>query len=179
MYPLDGPIEGGTLITNWYAPLTGAPLFQVPMYVRAGAILPMRDPVQQYIDPAQPCPITFNIYPGADNSFNLYLDDGLSAAPAPHRLVRISHQGIPGGQQIRVQRLTDQYTPPESFFYVTLLGTNAPVSVMAAGQPLRDAGTPQGLTASSGNAYYYNGTIKQTFLKITDDTADITIEAVY
>jgi alpha-glucosidase len=179
MYPLDAPVDGGTLITNWYAPLTGQPLFQVPMYVRAGAILPMRDPVQQYIDPSQPCPITFNVYPGADNSFDLYLDDGVSAFPAPYRHVRISHQGITGGQRIRVQRLTDNYTPPEPFYYVSILGTNAPLSVTAAGQNLPNAGTAQALTASSGNAYYYNATIKQTFLKLIDNTADITMEAVY
>jgi hypothetical protein len=139
----------------------------------------MRDPTQQFIDPSQACPITFNIYPGADNEFDLYLDDGLSAMPAPHRLVRISHQGIAGGQQIRVRRLADDYTPPETFYYVSLLGTNAPASVTSSGQPLPNVGTPQALTASATNAYYYNPTIKQTFLKIIDNAPDITMEAVF
>ncbi|HKO02351.1 MAG TPA: TIM-barrel domain-containing protein, partial [Thermoanaerobaculia bacterium] len=178
-YPLDAPVNGGTLIQNWYAPLTGTPLFQVPMYVRAGAILPMRDPGQQSIEPDQAVPITFNVYPGADNSFDLYLDDGISANPAPFRHVRISHTGIAGGQQVRVQRIVDNYTPPETFYYISILGTNPPVSVSAAGQPLQNAGNAGALSESGSNAYYYNAGLKQTFIKIIDTTADITIDAVY
>jgi alpha-glucosidase len=177
--PLGAPVEGGTLITNWYAPLTGDALYQVPMYVRAGAVLPMRDAGQQYIDPAQAVPITFNIYPGPDNAFDLYLDDGISPNPAPFRHTRISHTGIPNGQQAEVQRITDQYTPPETFYYVSLLGTNPPSTVTAAGQALPNAGTPEGLTASSVNAYYYNASIKQTFLKIFDISADVTLEVLF
>ncbi len=177
--PLGAPVDGGATIQNWYAPLTGDPLYQVPMYVRAGAILPMREAGQQYIDPSQPVPLTFNVYPGADNSFDLYLDDGLSANPAPFRHTRISHTGIPGGQQVRVQRISDNYTPPEQFYYISILGTNAPTSVTVAGTPLPDAGTPQGLAASTSNAYYYNAGLKQTFMKIFDNEADITVQAVY
>ena len=149
------------------------------MYVRAGSILPMRDPGQQSIEPDQAVPITFNVYPGADNSFDLYLDDGISANPAPFRHVRISHTGIAGGQQVRVQRIVDNYTPPETFYYISILGTNPPVSVSAAGQPLQNAGNAGALSASGSNAYYYNAGLKQTFIKIIDNTADITINAVY
>ena len=177
--PLGAPVNGGTLITNWYAPLTGNPLFQVPMYVRAGAILPMRETGQQYIDPAQSVPITFNIYPGPDDAFDLYLDDGVSANPAPFRHTRISHTGVTNGQQVRVQRIVDDYTPPEPFYYVSLLGTNPPSSVTAAGAALPDAGSPNALAASSANAFYYNASIKQTFVKIFDTSADITLEALF
>ncbi|HEU4889195.1 MAG TPA: TIM-barrel domain-containing protein, partial [Thermoanaerobaculia bacterium] len=177
--PLGAPVDGGTTITNWYAPLTGDPLFQVPMYVRAGAILPMREPGQQSIEPSRAVPLTFNVYPGADNSFDLYQDDGISANPAPFRHTRISHTGIANGQQVQVQRVTDNYTPPEDFYYVSLLGTNAPSSVTAAGQTLPDVGTPDALTASTANAYYYNAGLKQTFLKIFDTSSDITMEVLF
>lgn len=177
--PLGAPVSGGTLVTNWYAPLTGNPLFQVPMYVRAGAILPMRAAGQQYIDPAQAVPITFNIYPGPDDSFDLYLDDGISANPAPYRLTRISHTGVTNGQQVRVQRIHDDYTPPEPFYYVSLLGTNPPSSVTAGGAALPDAGTPSALAASATNGWYYNASIQQTFVKIFDTSADITLEALF
>ncbi|HKO55820.1 MAG TPA: TIM-barrel domain-containing protein [Thermoanaerobaculia bacterium] len=174
-YPLDAPVAGGTTIQNWYAPLTGEPLFQVPMYVRAGAVLPMRDPGQQFIDPSVAVPITFNIYPGPDSSFDLYLDDGITAAPAPYRLVRVSH----AGQQVRIQRIEDNYTPPESFYYVSFLGVGAPSSVTAAGQTLPNAGSADGLSASNVNAWYYNATIQQTFIKIFDNQPDITLEAQF
>ncbi|HEX9983961.1 MAG TPA: TIM-barrel domain-containing protein [Thermoanaerobaculia bacterium] len=177
--PLGAPVNGGTTIANWYAPLTGNPLFQVPMYVRAGAILPMRAPGQQSIEPKQSVPITFNVYPGPDNAFDLYQDDGLSAHPAPFRHTRISHSGITNGEQVQIQRVIDDYSPPEPFYYVSLLGTNPPSSVTAAGEALPDAGTPDGLSASAANAYYYNAGLKQTFIKIFDTSAGMIIEAVF
>jgi alpha-glucosidase/alpha-D-xyloside xylohydrolase len=52
-------------------------LATMPIYVRAGAILPL-DPVRQYT--AQPVtePTTIRVYPGADGTFTLYDDDGKS-----------------------------------------------------------------------------------------------------
>jgi alpha-glucosidase/alpha-D-xyloside xylohydrolase len=52
-------------------------LATIPIYVHAGAIIPM-GPVRQYI--AQPTsePTTLHIYPGADGQFTLYDDDGES-----------------------------------------------------------------------------------------------------
>jgi len=49
----------------------------MPIYVRAGAIIPL-DPVRQYT--AQPVsePTTLKVYPGADGAFTLYDDDGRS-----------------------------------------------------------------------------------------------------
>ncbi len=49
----------------------------MPIYVRAGAIIPV-DPVRQYIDEPVKEPTTLRIYPGADGNFVLYDDDGNS-----------------------------------------------------------------------------------------------------
>jgi alpha-glucosidase (family GH31 glycosyl hydrolase) len=48
-----------------------------PLYVRAGAILPM-GPVKQYTDESVEGPLTVSVYPGADGNFLLYEDDGKS-----------------------------------------------------------------------------------------------------
>ena len=48
-----------------------------PLYVRAGSILPL-GPVKQYADEKVNSPVTVSIYPGADASFLLYEDDGIS-----------------------------------------------------------------------------------------------------
>jgi alpha-glucosidase (family GH31 glycosyl hydrolase) len=52
-------------------------LATLPLYVRAGAIIPL-DPVRQYT--AQPVsePTTLRVFPGADGTFTLYDDDGQS-----------------------------------------------------------------------------------------------------
>lgn len=52
-----------------------APLERLPLFVRAGAILPM-GPVIQW-DGEKPCdPVEVRVYPGADGSFTLYEDAG-------------------------------------------------------------------------------------------------------
>jgi alpha-glucosidase (family GH31 glycosyl hydrolase) len=48
-----------------------------PIYVRAGAVVPM-GPVKQYVEERVDGPLTVNVYPGADGSFFLYEDDGRS-----------------------------------------------------------------------------------------------------
>jgi alpha-glucosidase/alpha-D-xyloside xylohydrolase len=49
----------------------------LPLYVRAGSILPL-GPVKQYVDEKVDAPLMLSIFPGADASFLLYEDDGIS-----------------------------------------------------------------------------------------------------
>jgi len=49
----------------------------MPIYVRAGAIIPF-DPIRQYVDQPVNEPTTLRIYTGADGDFTLYEDDGIS-----------------------------------------------------------------------------------------------------
>ncbi len=64
-------VEGGREITR---PVT---LATTPLYVRAGAIVPM-GPVKQYTSEKVDGPLTVTVYPGANGSFLLYEDDGSS-----------------------------------------------------------------------------------------------------
>jgi alpha-glucosidase/alpha-D-xyloside xylohydrolase len=52
-------------------------LATMPMWVRAGAVVPM-GPVKQYVDEPTDAPMTLVVYPGADGSTSWYDDDGLS-----------------------------------------------------------------------------------------------------
>jgi len=54
-----------------------APLQRMPLFVRAGSIVP-RTVVQQYVDEKPDAPLTIEVYTGADGSFSLYEDDGRS-----------------------------------------------------------------------------------------------------
>jgi len=65
-------LEGGRTITR------EVNLETMPLYVRAGALLPL-GPVKQYTDEKKvDQPLSISIYPGADGSFSLYEDDGKS-----------------------------------------------------------------------------------------------------
>lgn len=75
--------------TAWYNAWTGevlkggmsrpvaAPLDQIPLFVKAGAIVPM-GPVMQYVDETPDAPLTINVYTGADGRYSLYEDDGVT-----------------------------------------------------------------------------------------------------
>ncbi|MBK8050675.1 MAG: DUF5110 domain-containing protein [Anaerolineales bacterium] len=52
-----------------------APLDRIPLYVRAGAVVPMAQPMQ-YVDETPGAPLEIHVYPGADGAFLLYEDAG-------------------------------------------------------------------------------------------------------
>jgi alpha-glucosidase/alpha-D-xyloside xylohydrolase len=64
-------VEGGKTITRQ------VDLSCMPIYVRAGAIIPL-DPVRQYTSQEVDQPTTLRIYQGADGQYTLYDDDGVS-----------------------------------------------------------------------------------------------------
>ena len=63
------PVKGGQTIT------ADAPIDKIPLFVRAGAIVPM-GPFVQYAGEKPGGPLEIRIYPGADGSFVLYNDEG-------------------------------------------------------------------------------------------------------
>jgi alpha-glucosidase len=150
------------------------------MYVRAGAILPMRE-LEQYVGQLAQNPITFNIYPGADNSFDLYQDDGNNNdyVNGVFRTTTISHQAILGGQRVRVLRTHDAYPVPEPFYFVSFPGTHPPATVTVGGAALPDVGNPVALGSASANSYYYNASIETTFVKVFDTLPDVTLEVTF
>jgi alpha-glucosidase (family GH31 glycosyl hydrolase) len=64
-------VDGGREITR------KVDLETLPLYVRAGAILPL-GPVKQYVNEKVDAPLSLTVYPGADGTFRLYEDDGSS-----------------------------------------------------------------------------------------------------
>ena len=67
----ESKVSGGSEISR------DVDLAMMPLYVRAGGIIPI-DPVRQYTSEPVHGPSTLQIYPGADGSFLWYEDDGRS-----------------------------------------------------------------------------------------------------
>jgi alpha-glucosidase len=175
-YPLQSPVNGGTLISNYYADLD-----LVPIYVRAGAILPMRE-LEQFIGQLSSNPLTFNIYPGLDDTYMLYQDDGISTdaqTQQKYRTTNVSHVTQDNVRSVRLQRAFDQFTPNEKFYYIALLGTVHPSGVTAGGTGLPDVGNPEALAASPVNSYYWNQNIGITFILVFDINSDEAVIATY
>jgi alpha-D-xyloside xylohydrolase len=67
----------GTKFAGGKLVLRRTPLSIMPLYVRAGTILPL-GPAVEYTGQAPDAPIELRIYPGSDATFKLYEDDGIT-----------------------------------------------------------------------------------------------------
>jgi alpha-glucosidase len=183
--PISGAIAGGG------QPITvTAGLDTVPIYVRAGAILPFCE-LEQWVGELAANPLTFNFYPGPDRStdgqaYQLYQDDGVTnqAAAGTYRLSRVYQQTLQNGptvtRQVRIARTHDAYPPPATFFYVAILGSiTTPTNVQRDGVALTNVGNPTSLDSSPVDAWYWNQSIQIAFAKINDNRADTTIAFTY
>ena len=135
--------------------------------------------------------MTFDIYPGPDSTYQLYLDDGLSTnyqTAKAYRLTQISQHRttVPKlVQTVELRRTFDQYTPKETFYFIGLLATPSPGSVTANGVTLpiiqagSDAASANQLAQSTVNACYYNASLGTTFVKIFDLDPDMVVVATF
>ena len=67
----------GEKLTGGQTIKADAPLSQMPLFVKAGSIVPT-GPLIQHVDEGLNAPLTLNIYTGANGSFEIYEDDGRS-----------------------------------------------------------------------------------------------------
>ncbi|MBR0552788.1 TIM-barrel domain-containing protein [Stakelama marina] len=101
-----------------------APYGRIPLFVRAGSIVPM-GPTEQYTGQKPDAPVTLNIYTGADGQFALYEDDGTSEGYRTGQYSRIpiryddatgtvtigarmgeGYDGMPAGRTFRIRWIT-------------------------------------------------------------------------
>jgi alpha-glucosidase len=186
--PLLAPNAGGQSI-QWYVPID-----LVPIYVRAGAILPRRE-LEQYVGQLPQNPLTFEIYPGPDNSHTLYLDDkvGLGyqaqgAVPGKYRLTTIAQQTTLNPaltRTVSVTRTYDQFAPAEPFYYIALLAAVLPAKVLLNNAAVpnltgaSDAASAAALASSAVNGYYFGTSLQTVFVKVFDVAATAVLAATF
>ncbi|HKP84981.1 MAG TPA: TIM-barrel domain-containing protein [Blastocatellia bacterium] len=150
---------GGTMIR------AEAPLEVVPMYVRAGAIIPM-GPEMNHIGEKPSDPITFAIYTDAkgEAGTRLYEDDGASPAyrQGAYRRTPVSVSKSAGVTQIKMGAVEGSYNPgPRNLLFVL---KPAP----AAGLVSVD-GKPLGLIAPNDRRSGWRQAGNELFIQVSDD----------
>jgi alpha-glucosidase len=78
-------------------------LSTIPLYVRAGAVVPM-GPVRQYAMEPSDEPIALRVYPGADGQFSWYLDDGVSLAYEQGKFSRVDCSWHDAARKLTIAR---------------------------------------------------------------------------
>ena len=118
--------------------LVDAPLERMPLFVRAGSVIPMW-PVMQYVGQRPVDVLTLHVYPGDGESW-LYEDDGHSWAcqRGEYRLTRFTLRREGGALELRCQ-IEGSYTPTYDRYRVVVHGVeHEPRRVTADGQPVAE-----------------------------------------
>jgi alpha-glucosidase len=152
--PKVWPFTDGYTVTlpkgDWYDYWTGnrvnggkalavnPPLDTLPVYVRAGSILPQQ-PLIQHVGETPSGPLELRVYPGPQCSGDLYMDDGDTLAYQHGESLRIhfSCTVSPRGIQIDIAAAQGPYQPWFKDLQILVYGLSAkPSSVELDGKPL-------------------------------------------
>ncbi len=170
-YYTDALYTGGQTVT------VPAPLERIPLFVRAGAILP-GGPLKQHVGDPVPPLVSLDLYDGPGTEFVLYEDDGISMEFASGeflrtRLSRSSGAGDSGS--LDITRIQGNWTPPERPWRVTVHGVDsAPGSVSLNGEALPELATEADLeTAEAG--WFYRASDQQLLVRFADDSAPMSL----
>ncbi|MEP6917328.1 MAG: TIM-barrel domain-containing protein, partial [Acidobacteriota bacterium] len=131
--------------TAWYDFWTGkqsaggstmtadAPYDRLPLFVRAGAIVPM-GPEQQYIGEKDARLLTIYVYTGANGQFSLYEDDGLTYDYERRQFSRIPLVWNDAARTLTIAKRTGAFPgmPATRTFNVVLVSPDQPTGYAAA-----------------------------------------------
>jgi alpha-glucosidase (family GH31 glycosyl hydrolase) len=108
----------------------------MPLFVRAGAVLPM-GPVKQYVTESSDAPLTLTIYPGASGRFSLYEDDGVSFAYQGGDWKGIEGTWDDGRRRLALRATAgSKRSRSERGFHVRIAGERSVHDVVFAGRPI-------------------------------------------
>lgn len=148
--------------TDWYDFWTGkdaqggativadAPYDQLPVFVRAGSIVPI-GPDQQYVGEKPADALTLYVYAGANGTFSLYEDDGLTNGYERGQFAQIPLTWNDAAGTLTIGRRTGSFAgmPAARTFNVVMVKAGAPVPYQgagAAGRTIRYSGNEVRLT---------------------------------
>lgn len=115
-------------------------LDEMPLYVRAGAILPMQ-PLVQHTGEIPNGPLQLRVFPGDDCSGSLYQDDGHTFAYQKGEILRIGYSCVVSSASLTITSKIEKnaYQPWWNSVEITVYGaTAAPKEVRIGDQLIRD-----------------------------------------
>jgi alpha-glucosidase/alpha-D-xyloside xylohydrolase len=124
-------VEGGREINR------AVDLETMPLYVRAGALLPM-GPVKQYVDERVDAPLSLTVYPGADGASTWYEDDGLTFDYRRGAFMRVAVEWRQATRQLSLRLAEGRMLPPaRREIVVRVAGETATRTVTFEGRPMQ------------------------------------------
>jgi len=130
------------------------PLEKLPIYAKAGAIIPMQDEVIK--DDKKPFGnITLDIFPGEKSTYNLYEDDGLSEdySNGNLALTKVEFSRVNNNSKISINNSVGQYQVPERSYILKIRNSENPKEVSIGNKNLKNGKRSQIESGTDGWAY--------------------------
>lgn len=108
-------------------------LSTIPLYVRAGAIVPL-GPVRQYVTEPSEEPVRLQVYPGTDGRFSWYQDDGVSFAYRQGQFSRIDCSWQDSARKLTLTRSEGEISPVATQVIVRAMDNGMTKSIRLATQ---------------------------------------------
>ena len=165
-------ISSGTWLNNYPAPLD-----KLPLFVRAGAIIPMY-PKMNYDGEKKADSLTLDIYPYKNSSFNLYEDDGLTReyrkGAATNTLIEVTANN---DVQVKIHAGSGNYNGKylQRVYLLEIHQAAAPKKIELNGKGLKIYSSAEKFNKASTGCYFAandkSGTlhIKTSYLSTSDD----------
>jgi alpha-glucosidase len=155
-----------------------APLGTLPLYVRAGGIVPM-GPSMAYMNQFAPNFLDINVWPtppGYGSTFTLYEDDGSTFNYLVGQYAETPLTGIRSSNDysFTIGARQGTYSPGTRDFYVKIRDMTNPVSVQVNGTAL-----PYDATHAQAACYSYDGASRILTVKVPDSGAQQVIVASF
>ncbi|MDR2804833.1 MAG: DUF5110 domain-containing protein [Dysgonamonadaceae bacterium] len=155
------------------------PLEVLPIYVRAGAIIPMQPPMQ-WVDQYPVGVITLDVYPSGKSSYELYEDDGQTMDYSQGIFSRTGFTSEQTSHQwtFAAAKPEGKYTPASYSYLIKALLENKPATVSENGKALREQ--PTLTDAQQQPGWFYDESTRRLWIKTAGNNhTGIIIKAQY
>jgi alpha-glucosidase (family GH31 glycosyl hydrolase) len=153
------------------------PLDILPIYVKAGAIIPMQ-PVMQWENQYPAELLTVDVYPSETSSYALYEDDGTTMDYAKGIFARthFNSELTPNVWTFTANKPEGPYTPPAHRYLIKALLDNKPATISENGKPLSELPTLTEVQEKTG--WFYDVTTHRLWIKTANGNKEtVTIKA--
>jgi alpha-D-xyloside xylohydrolase len=123
-------IYSGKYMDGGQTRLVAAPYEQVPVYARAGSIIPV-GPEIEYVGEKPDAPLSVFVYAGADGTFKLYEDEGVNYnyEKGAYSTIEFAYDAAAGSLTIGKRQGSFEGMPIERIFNVVLVSPEQPATL--------------------------------------------------